>query len=138
MPVFGASTSCLLEVRSRFRAQFWHVAAAGFAERCREGPLNAAEYEALADICEFAGRTFRRLSERSNRQVAQASADTSVDAFASYPLALTVREAAELLRVGRSGIYQLLNSGELPSICVGRSRRIARASLTDWINNRSH
>lgn len=39
-------------------------------------------------------------------------------------VAVTVDEAAQLLSVGRWTIYQMLSSGDLPSIKLGRSRRI--------------
>ena len=48
-------------------------------------------------------------------------------------LLLTVKEAAEELRVSRSAIYQLVAGGQIPSIRIGRSRRIPRAALVAWV-----
>lgn len=38
----------------------------------------------------------------------------------SYPEALTVKEAAEILRVCTKTIYKIINSGELPAVKVGK------------------
>jgi excisionase family DNA binding protein len=43
---------------------------------------------------------------------------------ADLPAVLTVEEAAELLRIGRSAAYQGIKAGEIPSIKVGRSIRV--------------
>jgi excisionase family DNA binding protein len=45
------------------------------------------------------------------------------------PLLLTPEEAATVLRIGRTRLYQLLATGDLPSIKLGGSRRIAVAAL---------
>ena len=39
-------------------------------------------------------------------------------------LLLTVPEAAECLGLGRSKVYQLMTSGQLRSVSIGRARRI--------------
>ena len=49
------------------------------------------------------------------------------------PLLYTPEEAAELLRLGRSRIYELLASGQLPSLTIGRSRRIPADALRAWV-----
>jgi excisionase family DNA binding protein len=46
---------------------------------------------------------------------------------------LTTNEAARALSVGRSRIYQLINSGKLVSIKVGTSRRIPAGEITAYI-----
>jgi excisionase family DNA binding protein len=48
-------------------------------------------------------------------------------------LLLTVPEAAEVLGVGRSVLYELVQAGEITSIKIGRSRRIVLASLQDFV-----
>ena len=50
-------------------------------------------------------------------------------------LLLKPREVAEALRIGRSLVYGMLASGELPSIRVGRCIRVPKASLEKWIND---
>ena len=48
-------------------------------------------------------------------------------------LLLTPAEAAELLGLGRSTVYELLASGALESICIGRARRIPRDALDGYV-----
>jgi len=45
------------------------------------------------------------------------------------PLLLTVNEACAMLRISRPTMYQLLNSGRVGSIQIGRARRIPRSEL---------
>ncbi len=45
-------------------------------------------------------------------------------------------EAAEAIGVSRSRMYELLASGELPSIRVGRTVRVPVAALQTWIAER--
>ena len=42
-------------------------------------------------------------------------------------------EVAEAIGVGRSKIYELLASGQLPSIRVGSSLRVSVEALREWI-----
>lgn len=42
-------------------------------------------------------------------------------------------EAAEAIGIGRSKVYELLASGELPSIRIGSSVRVPVDALRDWI-----
>jgi len=50
-----------------------------------------------------------------------------------FPVAFTIDEVAEQLRVGRTTVYRLLKSGELPSFRIGRSRRISLDSLQAYV-----
>jgi excisionase family DNA binding protein len=43
-------------------------------------------------------------------------------------------EAAEAIGIGRSKIYALLASGELPSVRIGGSIRIPLDKLREWID----
>lgn len=43
-------------------------------------------------------------------------------------------EAAEAIGIGRSKVYELLASGELPSIRIGSSVRVPVDSLRRWID----
>ncbi|CAL9424577.1 hypothetical protein SUDANB58_01921 [Streptomyces sp. enrichment culture] len=51
------------------------------------------------------------------------------------PELLTVPEVMERLRLGRSTVYDLIRSRRLPSITVGRCRRIPAWAVRDFINN---
>ncbi|GAB3878030.1 MULTISPECIES: helix-turn-helix domain-containing protein [Streptosporangiaceae] len=46
---------------------------------------------------------------------------------------LTVEEAAQLLKIGRSTLYDLLRSGELASFLIGHRRRIPRSAIDDLV-----
>ncbi len=51
-------------------------------------------------------------------------------------LLLRVEEAAHLLGVSRATVYNLLASGELPGVKIGRAVRVSRATLLKWISDR--
>lgn len=50
-------------------------------------------------------------------------------------LLLTVEQAARRLNVGRSLVYQLMTSGELESVHVGRLRRVPADALATFVAN---
>jgi excisionase family DNA binding protein len=43
----------------------------------------------------------------------------------------------ELLQVSRGEAYHLLASGEIPSLKIGRLRRVRRQDLDEWLNRRA-
>jgi excisionase family DNA binding protein len=49
------------------------------------------------------------------------------------PLLYTPEGAAEMLGIGRSKIFELLADGSLPSVRIGRSRRIPAAALEAYV-----
>ncbi len=49
------------------------------------------------------------------------------------PLLVTVEVAAALLSVSRATLYVLLSKGILPSLTIGRSRRMSVAALRELI-----
>ncbi len=49
------------------------------------------------------------------------------------PLLLQVEDVADLLSLSRSKTYQLVASGAIPSIAVGRARRVPATALAAWI-----
>ena len=50
------------------------------------------------------------------------------------PLVYTIYEAASALRISRTKIYELLDSGEIESIHIGRGRKIPADALRAYIN----
>lgn len=52
------------------------------------------------------------------------------------PILLRIEDAARLLSLGRTTVYLLMESGELPSIKCGSARRIPRAALEAWVAQR--
>lgn len=53
--------------------------------------------------------------------------------FEDYPDVLTAEEAAEALRIGCNAIYEILTSGKLKAFKNGRTWRIPRTALTQYI-----
>ena len=45
-------------------------------------------------------------------------------------------EAAQVLGIGRSLMYELIARGEIPSVRLGRCLRVSRESLETWIRER--
>src|SRR4051812_34016745 len=55
----------------------------------------------------------------------------------NVPWLLKPEEAARLLSLSRSRLYELIGCGEIPSITIGASRRIRRDQLWRWIEGQS-
>jgi excisionase family DNA binding protein len=78
-----------------------------------------------------------------NPCIADTSPDTSPDGSESdvlegsvqRPLLLTVRQAADLVGVGRTTMYKLMEAGELPSVHVGASRRIPLSAVYNYVES---
>lgn len=49
---------------------------------------------------------------------------------------LTIPEVASRLALGRSHVYQLIMRGEIPSIKIGKSRRVPAGTLEEFIERR--
>ena len=50
---------------------------------------------------------------------------------------LRVDEVADVLRLGRTKVYQMLAGGELPSVRIGKVLRVSAAALQEWIRRRA-
>lgn len=55
--------------------------------------------------------------------------------FRDYPDVLDVYQASELLGVSTKQMYRLLKEQAIPSVRIGRSHRIAKANLIDFIRD---
>ena len=51
-----------------------------------------------------------------------------------YPDALTVDEVIAILRVSRKTVYELIKNGRIKAVKVGRSHRIAKENLIEFLN----
>lgn len=51
---------------------------------------------------------------------------------------LTVNEAAELLSLGRTKVYELLDSGALQSIRIGAARRVPLWAVRQFVRDHLH
>lgn len=54
------------------------------------------------------------------------------------PLLLTVKEASHELGCGRTYLYRLLSSGELPKVSLGRATRIPERSVREFAERLTH
>jgi excisionase family DNA binding protein len=50
---------------------------------------------------------------------------------------LKVEETALELRIARRRVYELIRDGTLPSVKIGKSRRISRAALEEYVRQLS-
>jgi len=50
---------------------------------------------------------------------------------------LRLGEVAELLSISRTKVYELVASGRIPSLHVGRLRRVPLVALRDWIKEQT-
>ena len=57
--------------------------------------------------------------------------------FDDYPDILSAEEAAEALRVRENAIYRLLNKGELKAFKNGRTWRIPKDALKEYIKEQA-
>lgn len=52
-------------------------------------------------------------------------------------LVLTIAEAAEVIGVGRTKMFEMLAAGDLPVVRLGRIVRIPKRELEDWLRDRT-
>jgi excisionase family DNA binding protein len=55
-----------------------------------------------------------------------------------YPILVTASQVAKLLGISRSQVYVLLKSGKLGSVHIGRSRRITKQQVSDFVGSLSN
>ena len=53
------------------------------------------------------------------------------------PLLLTIPQAAYVLAVGRTTVYELIGAGDLEAVHIGRSVRIPIDALQSFVNRRA-
>ncbi len=51
---------------------------------------------------------------------------------------LTVDETTRFLRLGRTRVNEMLSSGDIPSIKVGRRRLVRRKALETWLDEHTY
>lgn len=54
--------------------------------------------------------------------------------LADYPDLLTVREAQELLRMSKNGIYVAIKEKTVPSIRIGRKVLVPKIAITELVD----
>lgn len=60
---------------------------------------------------------------------------TNIFALQELPLVLNVDDAARILRVGKAATYSLVRSGQLKSLRIGRTIRIPRNALDEYLRS---
>jgi excisionase family DNA binding protein len=63
-------------------------------------------------------------------------ADSQSDGDALAPLLVTAPQAARILSIGRTALYQLIWNGQLTPIHIGRSVRFSVDQLESFVRNR--
>ena len=58
-------------------------------------------------------------------------------ATTKLPDVLTPRQVMDYLQLGRDSVYQLLASGELPCVRIGRTYRTPRRALEEWLERQA-
>ena len=51
---------------------------------------------------------------------------------------LTLREMQEMFSIGRTKAWQLVASGEVPAVKIGRSVRVSRRELERWLEEQRY
>jgi len=52
-------------------------------------------------------------------------------------LLLKPEDAARALSLGRSKLHELVTTGELPAVRIGRATRIPASALQDWVQRQA-
>jgi excisionase family DNA binding protein len=55
--------------------------------------------------------------------------------MSDLPILFTATQVAKIMGISRSQVYVLLNRGQLGSVHIGRSRRITRAQVDEFISD---
>ena len=58
--------------------------------------------------------------------------------FTQYPDILSINDLRNALGIGRTKAYELVGSGQIRSIKVGKSIRIPKTSLLDYVKESSY
>lgn len=59
--------------------------------------------------------------------------DNKNDSTVDVPLLLTASEAARMLKIGRTKVYEMMAASELPVVRIGTAVRVPFKALVEWI-----
>ena len=59
--------------------------------------------------------------------------NNDIKTWNNLPLILNPAETASILGISRKNIYELFNTNALPTVMVGKRRRVPRESLRQWL-----
>ena len=71
----------------------------------------------------------------SHRSELEVQAMNAVKIPEVLPLVLSVPELATVLHIGRNAAYDLVNTGKIRSIRIGKNIRIPQSALLDYLNS---
>ncbi|WP_156839840.1 helix-turn-helix domain-containing protein [Novosphingobium aquimarinum] len=52
------------------------------------------------------------------------------------PICVRINDAARMIGVGRTKLYELISTGELETVKIGKSTRVTTASIHDLVKRR--
>ena len=65
--------------------------------------------------------------------------ETTEPTRGNEPLLLRIHpDVTELTKLGRTTIYQEIQSGRLPAVRIGRAVRVRRSDLLEWLDRQAH
>lgn len=67
----------------------------------------------------------------------QAQNSTIFDLFDSFPDVMSVQQVRQALKIGRTAVYRLLDSNEIPCFKIGNAYKIPKTSLIAFIQRNS-
>ena len=75
------------------------------------------------------------MNKHSNAQSRSTIKEPHSTVLKEPPLVLRVEDLAQMLSIGRNTAYALVRSGEIRSIRIGRSYRIPKVAIEEYISN---
>ena len=72
--------------------------------------------------------------EQTYKEFRKEKEDMQNDYLEEYPAVITASEVMDILGIGKNLVYEMLNSGELPGVRIGKSWRITKKSLLNFLN----
>ncbi len=89
----------------------------------------------IADALAGAASALRQPRQPSAR--AEEREPVPMSSSAGGRLLLSIPEAAEILSVGRSSLYGLIQRHEIPTVKIGNRRLISIAALEHWVTDQA-
>ena len=62
---------------------------------------------------------------------------TKENTFTEYPDIVTPKQLMQMLHIGRNKAFKLLNTDEIPSIRIGKSHKIPKIYVIEYLNKNS-
>ena len=72
---------------------------------------------------------------KSGDETEESSMENTVCSMEALPLTLKVEELMPVLGIGRNTAYELVRSGKIRSIRIGRKIRVPRDAVTEFLHN---